>query len=566
MCGISGYFNLTHEKIFLDNNVVSILKDSIKDRGPDFKSELITENFSLFFSQLSITGKGHHTLQPYSQNKTHVVYNGEIYNFIRLAKQYTLFDLEENSCDGQILIPLIRRMGLTKALRELNGAFALVMIDDDNIFLSRDILGKKPLYYLIQNGVLFFSSNVLGLMRIKRNIELNFNVIADYFMFKSSGYESSFIKGIFEVPAGGFLWFDRNKRGHVSIKYHSFSTEKKQVEDEEVMASLVDAVFLRSRHSRPIASLLSGGLDSSIINYLLKLSHVEFDAYTIGSDDGYKFDEIPLAKAFASQYGIKHTPLLLNEHEIPSLLEESVLSMEQPVQDPIIVNSLALAKQINKNHRVLITGDGADELWYGYSRYSDLMNTGWSAYFRSLILFTRDEIRIKDYDIAHYFGGNIPSVDIESVTRKEMEIRFKNYHLTRMDRIFMKNGIETRSPFLDPTHMQLAILVSSADKFQNGIGKYLLRKIFSSYLGHEISYRKKQPFTFQFHFLKNKEIFNYFALPLFDKNSVVHDYLFLDDLKNKCLRVEDWNMHDFNKLWSVKVFDLWYKNVYQECL
>ncbi|WP_387465435.1 asparagine synthase (glutamine-hydrolyzing) [Photorhabdus sp. RM323S] len=566
MCGIAGYFNLTHEKIWLDNHVVSILKDSISDRGPDFKSEMITENFGIFFSQLSITGKGHHALQPYSKNKMHVVYNGEIYNFIRLAKQYTLFNLEEDSCDGQILIPLIARMGLTKALRELNGAFALVMIEGDAIFLARDILGKKPLYYLIQDDVLFFSSNVSGLMRIKRDIELDLNVVADFFIFKSSGYESCFVKGIFEVPTGGFLCFDRNKKDHDLIKYHAFSTEKKQVEGEEIMVSLIDAVSLRSRHSRPIASLLSGGLDSSIINYLLKLDHIEFNAYTIGSDDGYEFDEIPLAKAFASQYGIRHIPLLLNEQEIPSLLEESVWYMEQPVQDPIIVNSLALAKEINKNHRVLITGDGADELWYGYSRYSDLINTGWSAYLRSLMLFTQDEIRIKYYDIAHYFGSNIPPADIESVTLKEMEIRFKNYHLTRMDRIFMKNGIETRSPFLDPAHMQLAISVSSIDKFQDGIGKYLLRKVFLPYLGHTVSYRKKQPFTFQFHFMKNKEIFNYFASPLFDGNSVVHDYLFLDDLKRKSLRIEDWNIHDFNKLWSVKVFDLWYRNVYQECL
>ncbi|CAM3801033.1 Asparagine synthetase [glutamine-hydrolyzing] 1 [Vibrio aerogenes CECT 7868] len=569
MCGIAGYLRLNAASPAVSQAQIQILRESIAARGPDETMECIDEHQGLFFSRLAITGSPGNARQPFQDGKSFLLFNGEIYNYRELAVAELNMPLAADRCDGEVILPLFHRYGMAGTLSRLNGPFALAWFRPDGMMLARDSVGKKPLYYLCQDETLFFSSDITGLMKIKHEIDLDPYAVGDYFIFKSAGVKSSLINGISEVPPGYFLWVNHGRYQPELCRFFAETdvNPDSEITPEELITSLNQSIQLRSVNDKPIASLLSGGLDSSIINYLLQQQEQTFRAYTIGSNDvDDPLDEIPLATEFAEDNRINHQSLLLKTEAVPELLEASVIAMEQPVQDPIIVNSLALARHIGREHRVLLTGDGADELWLGYDRFRTFAECGVEDYLQALSLFRPESLHLPDYHPEHYFGVSPYGRDLASLAELERSIRFKNYHLTRMDRIFMKNGLETRSPFLDTNHIRLCARLSATRKFFQGKGKWALRLAFSGTLGQRICFRKKQPFTFPLHYFRQPEFFDYFTSPLNDRQSIVHDYVDLSELTGKVSRGVGLNESDYHKIWSVKVFELWHRRVYRGCL
>ncbi|WP_330924492.1 asparagine synthase (glutamine-hydrolyzing) [Candidatus Sororendozoicomonas aggregata] len=566
MCGIAGYFSLVHSLSKVNSTIREHLLEGIESRGPDSTYVSIEPNSAMLFSRLAITGNTNNSKQPFLFGKTKLVYNGEIYNFRKLSNDYLNIKPKSNDCDGAILLPLINRFGLLDALNIINGPFAIAYELPEQLILARDRLGKKPLYYTLQGDHLFYSSNISSLFTLMPSAKLNIDAINDYFVFKSVGATCSMVKGIYEVEPGGIVTVSRRGSGAKARIQKSFILPvpvMQRVDDVMIRQSLENAIEERVHDVQSYATLLSGGLDSSIINDYLSRTEKPFTSYTIGSDDGDSMDEIPLAQSFATSRNINHHCITLRPDNIIDLLEESIVVMEQPVQDPIIVNSLMLSKEISKNHRVLVTGDGADELWLGYARYRDFTMQGLKKYVESLSVFRTTELRNTNYGINTYFGTNVEGFGIEEIALHERKIRLKNYHLTRLDKIFMKNGLEVRSPFLDMHHVSICDRVSPDTKIQANFGKAPLRNAFRSQLGFEVSYRKKQPFTFQFHYFRNPDIFSYFIEPLLQNNSIVHDYVDASELRNKVINGSQLSTRNLHQIWSLKVFDLWYEMVYK---
>ena len=371
MCGISGIASSKK----LDNIIFTLneMNDCLSHRGPDDSDIYNYKNYvAMGHKRLSIIDLSNHSRQPVvSKCKRFVMsFNGMIYNYKELSKNIKSNNLISNS-DTLVLIEHISKHGLEKTLNVINGMFAIALFDIklQKFFLARDRFGKKPLYYENSEDFLFFASEIKSILKIKKQKNINRKMLTNYFYFGYSTGSETFYEGIKQVGPGKFLEKDiKNKTTKIKQYWNFFndgnySNSSEKIDMQKIENLLLESIKFRLRSDVSTGIFLSGGVDSGLITALAsKVTEKKLNTYTVIFDNK-KYSEREDALEVAKKYNTNHMEIKLNPTDMINLLPKIYEIFDEPTADPSIFPSLAVTSEASNYCKVMLNGEGADEIF-----------------------------------------------------------------------------------------------------------------------------------------------------------------------------------------------------------
>ncbi|KKL89086.1 hypothetical protein LCGC14_1918240, partial [marine sediment metagenome] len=368
MCGICG-FN------FEDRMLIKKMSDLIFHRGPDNEGFFIDNEISLGMRRLAIIDlkKGDQP-QHNEEEDIWVVFNGEIYNFAILRRELEFKGhIFYTNSDTEVIIHAYEEWG-EKFLKKLRGQFAFCIYDSKkrNIFLARDALGLKPLYYYFDGEKFIFSSEIKCILAHKIKKEINRKAFGSYISLGYTFSNLTLFKNIYKVPPSSYLIFNLNNSNLRIKKFWNldFNIDKTKTEailSTELRNLLEESVKIRLMSEVPLGVFLSGGLDSSSIVALMnKFSDNQIQTFSIRFEEGAPVDETSYANLVSDYYNTNHTELLIKS-SVYEILPKLVWHFDDLIADPAIIPVYFMAKLAREKITVALTGDGADEIFAGYS-------------------------------------------------------------------------------------------------------------------------------------------------------------------------------------------------------
>jgi len=476
MCGILCIVNNHFKKDELDKALALM-----NHRGPDFTDSTLINNVYLGHNRLSILDLSNSANQPFSINEYLMIYNGEVYNYKELIIRFNL--KVKTNCDTEVVLLMYIKFG-HKALEYFNGMFSIVIYNTikNTIFVARDRLGIKPLYYSETSKGLIFSSEIEPILRLN-NYDYDDFAIRQYKKLRITVKNHTVYKNIFHFPAG--YYFD----GRQKLKYWELNIEKKPPPSDEELAFLIeDAVHIRKRSDVPIGSYLSGGLDSTILSYLLKPDYT----YTVGfnNENEFKWSELANNQCIKSN----HIKTLIDENEFLKLAANMITKRKEPLSVPNEVLIFKMTKIVRNNNKVVLSGEGADELFWGYHRIFNKVN-----------LLNLHDIKISEFDKYYCYGthndNEVIEYALEGLPGKsgidKLGFFFQTTHLQgllrRLDNATMLCGVEARVPFVDHRIVEALAGVPFEWKMGNSF-KEPLKRLFRGKIPSEIINREKVGF------------------------------------------------------------------------
>ena len=525
MCG---FICVVNRRKYFEKKVQIIPPDVLDHRGPDYSEELVYKNVSYRHWRLSIVDLSTNSNQPIFKNNKIFVYNGEIYDYSRIAKSYNIH--EEG--DTKLVFQMLNKKNGFEKIRSSAGFYSFLLHDlnANNIFGSRDKFGKKPLFYYLDSEKAIFSSEEIGILNLLNEYSVNMDAIGEYLLYKNRFFGKACFNKINEIAPGAFFnfniadWEINHSYGWHSYydndigNYYNNGMSKKIKFDEELFSQyLSDAVLKRINCDVPVQIALSGGIDSSTITSLAlqsKASGNVLRTLTVGFTKG--IDESNEAKYISDYFKIDNKKILFDNENIFEYLLKSIAAMNAPLDHPHALAYFILCKEAQKRGKVLITGEGADEIFFGYDHYKNFK--GQSFAFREFLNY---------YDNL-FFCNNIKEENLLfSIIRKNaniMEYRSKaksspyssrdmemKTHLLsllqRNDKMSMANSVEIRSPFLEPKIIEMALNAKNQNFVKNK--KDFIRKIFTSHESININSPKngfRVPIDDNIKYIKNHKL------------------------------------------------------------
>lgn len=570
MCGITGFVNFSIQPD--KKNLERSLKEIIH-RGPDSSGYYIDKHVALGIRRLSIidlkTGD-----QPISNedNTVTVVFNGEIYNFQQLEDDLLKKGHHfKTKTDTEVLVHLYEDDG-EQMLNKLNGMFAFAIWDKkkEKLFVARDHVGIKPLYFYQKGDLLIFGSEVKTILKhpqIKKAI--NSHSLALYSYFGYIPGDESIFKGVDKLPPGNYLTFSR--KGLSIKKYFAI----KKTENDDLAELFADAIKRQSIADVPLGVFLSGGLDSTLVTYYLTKVSSKVKTFSISFSEK-SFDEGQFAAIVARQLGTDHREGSFSVKDVISDFNEISQKLDEPFADPSLFPTYKLSKFTRKYVKVALSGDGGDELFGGYPTYQgqllaqklhlipnglltlsanvlNLLPRSYENYPKSEVWNSLLKGVPKKVIERHLFWmsiaplGQKPFFDLKKVPWYSKMVRqslngdvvkttqlldFKTYLpddlLVKVDRASMFNSLEVRVPFLDSRIINFAFSKERhVDFFQT---KKLLRNLLKNKMPQSIVNRKKKGFGIPLsrwvledlsklvrEKLENRQLYNYFDKKQVDK-------------------------------------------------
>ena len=494
MCGFLAEYCFESYKISDENTFADLLALSIH-RGPDATKITSHEKFQLGFNRLAILDLSDAGNQPNMSPslRYHLVFNGEIYNYKELAKNYELNELSSSS-DTEVILHLLDRIGVVATIKALNGMFAIAVIDSqkNQCFLARDFAGIKPLFYGVsQEGIVSASQfdQVFKHPWQHRDLVLRTEIVKEFFAFGYMQAPNTIYKNIYQVVPGMIVSIDRN--GHIETEifceFNEFTKNKHQVSRplNEVLKSTVARQLVSDR---PIATFLSGGIDSPLISAYAKKEKNDIEAFTVKVNDKH-LNESEIAEAYAAHLNLKLHVHTLEVSDLIESLEDHFRAYSEPFGDFSSIPTYAICRESKKRHTVMLSGDGGDELFFGYPRMLDVLNkkywfklpiylrkplvritnklgitNTWAPYYKNLSEFIMyKHIQIpkqvldamflninwsKELEKIYRFSNDTKKSLLDQLRRNEFYAHMQRI-LVKVDRASMKNSLEVRVPFLD---------------------------------------------------------------------------------------------------------------------
>ena len=496
MCGILGCFGRNSNLNWVEERL-----EGLKHRGPDSQIAMkVSELCSLGAARLAMTDPSDNGNQPFSLRGDWLVFNGEIYNYKQIASESFTGEQFSSNSDTEVLGKVLQSDELLE-FTNLNGmyAFGFFQEETNQLILCRDFSGKKPLYYKVKDDTVFFSSELKQL-----NVEAKEIYAPGLIQVLLLGYTVdsitafSKIKSIAPGEVKSFKWVD-SKLIHNSTFHGSKKVNLKRFSpNQDLRNQILNAVERRVDGHQRVALSLSGGIDSTIIAICLKILSKSVTAYSVmwpdADKDRYNEDAI-LARGIAEQNGHEFkTIMAVSAADVPRVLDEYISIMGEPNCNPTGLSMMGLYEAAKSDgHRLMLTGDGADEIFYGYNRYNISFHVSQFGPLTSLIKLLRFEklgflktfsaSQIHTFDDWSYWHRTFTFDEIESYfdfSKSELDTArtalnliwddvSSNYKsdsvnlmmaldrriwLTmesnrRLDRVSMANSIEARSPFQD---------------------------------------------------------------------------------------------------------------------
>lgn len=555
MCGICGYIR----KRELSLEKLRQMNDTMYHRGPnDSGAKLypMAGGYQLGLAQrrlaiMDLSALGHQPM--HSENgRVVLVYNGEIYNFRELREELADYPFRSD-CDTEVIIAAYLKWGIS-CVNRFNGMFAIALYDreEETLYLIRDRVGKKPLYYWYEQGELVFASELKPIMacpdfqgRIDRGV-LSRYLFQQYINAPESIYEN-----VYKLAPGAILRFQGGQISswnYWSVRESYEAATKMPVESyeeakEQLKALLKRAVSLRMIADVPLGTFLSGGYDSSLVTALAQ-EHAEkpVKTFSIGFYEE-KYNEAAYAKAVADYLGTAHTELMVEEADMLRLVESIPKYYDEPFADPSQIPTMLVCKLAREQVTVALSGDGGDEFYCGYNIYEKVAQAqkldGIGAMVHGMCrlpglkhLHVQDRLPFKVRVIAgnreretktQFAAGNYPGMARAMVGELPKGKRALPVHypfesrypvrdwqvcrmlldmdtylpgdiLCKMDRASMKYSLEARCPILDPDVMDFSYRIPHSYKYAAGDKKHILKEIAYEYIPRELLERPKKGF------------------------------------------------------------------------
>lgn len=521
MCGIFGYFDFSNRSI--TDEIVRAMGEAIVYRGPDGMGYYHQYGRALGNQRLAILDLEHGQQPFYSDDQNIiVVQNGEIFNHVELAQQLRGSPFEcKTTCDTEVLLRLYQKYGID-FISMLNGMFAISIYDKriDTMYLIRDRIGEKPLYYANYNGMLAFSSEIKSILKVGIPRELNKRALDSYISYNYVVPPMTMFSGVEHVMPGSYLSISNS--GIEEVYWWDVAGIKPEEASEatwieKLSTTLDDAVRLRLRADVPFGAFLSGGVDSSsVVGYMAKHLEKPVKTFSIGFHDE-KYDESPYAEAAAKRFNTEHVCEKV-EANLLNLWGKSTYHCDQPHGDVSFMPTYKVAELASKEVKMVLTGDGADELFAGYDKYKSFFGTDTDSlndeefqikFLESISLF-QQSAKSKLYSKSmiealvgidsHYFAKQVfkkvkHQDRINQALYIDTKLLLPGNNLVKPDRMGMAVSIENRAPFLDFRMVELVFSIPGELKLRNGETKYIFKKTVSKLIGDDLAYRKKQMFT-----------------------------------------------------------------------
>jgi asparagine synthase (glutamine-hydrolysing) len=529
MCGIFGYWD--RQRRALPDAALPAMAHKLAHRGPDDEGiwHRPERGVAIGNRRLSIidVGGGH---QPFvsDDGKVALVQNGEIFNYVELAAELRQQGVElRTHSDTEVLLRLYEREGIS-FLHKLNGMFAIAIDDgrDDAMYLVRDRVGVKPLYVADDGIRTVFASEIKAMLPWSGTDTgfdgIDLEAVHHYLTFNYIPAPWTIWRGIRHVMPGTWMKFTRT--GVETRRWWNLADQREQHYEfgdwaPEFMAILDDATRIRLRADVPWGAFLSGGVDSSTIVGLMA-RHVKepVKTFCIGFADP-RFDESAFAAEAARRFGCDHTSEIA-ELNMLDRWPHVLYHLDQPHGDASFMPTLRVSELAAKHVKVVLTGDGGDELFAGYEKYADFFARPGAAgmgaadfqraYFDSISLFTpaakmglyqpgvaSQLAAIDSFDAAAkpWFDESAHFDRLNQALYLDMQLLLSGNNLVKPDRMGMAVSIEARTPFLDWRMMEFAFRSRGTTKLDGGDKKHWYKKAVTPLIGQDLAYRKKQMFT-----------------------------------------------------------------------
>ena len=553
MCGIAGIYGpvSTGDK----ESALDILSDCLAHRGPDGTGRYIDDNIALLHTRLSIIDLSVNGNQPlYNEDKSLVlICNGEIYNYLDLRevliKKGHIFS---SHSDSEVILHLYEehRDDPARLLNQLTGMFAFAMWDikKNKLFIARDRIGIKPLYYCVDNGTLIFSSEVKPIAKTKLcDIEIDHTSFFEFFLLGFVPGPNTLYRHIRCLEAGHYLIMENDSLSDsvywdIPVTSHHWTSEEEVNTAVETLLKQIVKDHLVA--DVPVGTFLSAGVDSSLITALAVQAHPGILSFT-ASFPGEPEDEGAISLATAARLGTTHNSFELKNNFFDNL-DDQFKDLDQPLGTSSALSLGRIAKLAAQQVKVVLSGDGGDELFGGYDRHKspkapeflryipaslragvlkvgaavtgkrslersrmNLQATDGEKFLSRLVISDKDTVlslfpqAIREkIDTTRFLNrlnrlfDNRKDDDIlNRVLYVDMKTTLIDEMLTKCDRMTMINGVEGRVPFLDHRLVELAFAIPGSYKRQGGVGKIILRRILEKMLGTELAFRAKTGFN-----------------------------------------------------------------------
>jgi asparagine synthase (glutamine-hydrolysing) len=529
MCGIAGVFfkkDVNQEKL---NRFEYLVKEKQYKRGPDeFNSSQIIPNLFFFQNMLSIIDIGN-AQQPMHDEKGVITYNGEIYNFKELKYQNEHYFKKS---DTEVLLKGLNNEYI-EFLKKTNSMFGFGYFNKLNqlITICRDRIGIKPLYFINNSEVFAFASTITPLV-IFSNKQLNHENLWQFYLNRAFKAPATIFNDIFELPPSTYLEFDIVKKQASGFQKW---WERKRIEelyfDETEIIENVEALLTSSIKDRlvadvPVGLFLSGGVDSSLIAALTAKQTNNLNAFTVAFKEK-NYDESGYAKQVCEKYSINYNEIKVDANDFVDSIEQWIQIQDDIVADPSALLLYKIAEYASsQNYRVLLAGEGSDELFGGYNSYKYF---NWSKEIYKVVgkkiplksamasLVKKDSKKfhfvqnsLNDpafYGTAMIFEPHLLSkllkgynadatkaFNLKAAMDLDIKDRLPNDILTRSDRSSSGTSIELRVPFLSHQLVNYSAGIAENIFMKNKTPKYLIKKLASKYLDQDLIYRKKVGF------------------------------------------------------------------------
>jgi asparagine synthase (glutamine-hydrolysing) len=623
MCGIAGIIAPQSEA---RDAALARMLHALSHRGPDGEGEFGDAHAALGHRRLSIIDlEGGRQPLENRDGSIQLVCNGEIYNYRALREELVRagYPFRTHS-DCEVIIALYEREG-DRLLERLRGMFAFVLWDARRrrVLAARDHLGQKPLYYTLQNGGVAFASEIKGLLAASaRAPRMNIAALDQYLALRLIDAPLSMFEGVHKVPPGCLLTLEAGGEPQIRRYWDLAQAPKLSGPEDALLDELEgrveEALRLHMVSDVPVGAFLSGGMDSSLLVAMLnRRLHVErLPTFTVGLDY-QRYDEAPAARAVAKLFNTDHHEARVTP-EITSLLPDLVWALDEP-SDPLSACTWLLAQFTRQHVKVVIGGDGGDELFGGYDRYygnlyashysrvpaalrrkvlapafSLIPESGWyksvghqlrwlhhlsfhaggDRYAASLSYFYFDRERRRalfdpkmhaewdrlDAEAAIRAPYEAATGDeLDRMLYADSKVRLPNHPVMITDRICMAHGLEARSPFMDHALAEFAARLPSALKVRGGSLRYIQRKLAARYLPPEILNRPKQGFSSALPYLLQSQYAHLYSACLREAYLVRDGVLDAGAIAQLVQEHSEKHADHANRLWLLINAEVWYR-------
>lgn len=586
----------------------SNMNNVITHRGPDDSGYYYDDYVQFGFRRLSIIDieSGHQPL-TYENERYWIIFNGEIYNYVELREELIQEGLTfETHSDTEVIIALFSYYK-EKAVEKLRGMFSFVIWDkqEERLYGARDPFGIKPFFYFDDGEKTFFASEKKSIMLAMQNDVINYESLQHYLTYQFVPEPFTMTEGIHKLEPGHYFTKKIGEKMEINRYWKaSFHPVQKSEQDfiREIKDVMFDSVKMHMRSDVPVGSFLSGGIDSSIIASIAKEYHPSIKTFSVGFEHN-GFSEVDVAQETAEKLGVENISYIITPEEYMNEVPKIMWHMDDPLADPACVPLYFVSREARKHVTVVLSGEGADELFGGYNIYREpqslemfnkipavgksflrllakMMPEGMKGksfiergvtpmeerYIGNAKMFTEQEKK----SLLHVYNDGLKYTDITKPLYAESRgydpvdtMQYIDIHtwmrgdiLLKADKMTMAHSLELRVPFLDKEVFKVASKIPTSLKTANGTTKYILRKAAEGVVPDHVLNRKKLGFPVPIrHWLKNE--MNEWAKTIIRESQT--DHLIQKDYVLRLLEDHCQNKADYSrKIWTVLMFMVWH--------